>query len=78
VSRIWLVAAVVWLVACKDSPGEQARKLRDTQHSWAATARLMTELQRRGAVPKRYARQALDVARQELDKTRQEAGKPPQ
>ena len=68
-----LLASLVLLAACSGSPGEQARKLHQTRQSWEATARLTTELLRRGAVPAEYARQTLDAAGQELEKTRQKA-----
>lgn len=68
-----LLASLVLLAACSGSPSEQARKLHQTRQSWEATARLATELLRRGAVPAEYARQTLDAAGQELEKTRQKA-----
>jgi hypothetical protein len=68
-----LLGSLVLLAACRDSPSEQARKLRQTQQSWEATARLTTEVSQRGAVPAKYARQTLDAARQELEKARRKA-----
>ena len=68
-----LLASLVLLAACRGSPSEQTRKLRQTQQSWEATARLTTELSQSGAVPAKYARQTLDAARQELEKTRRKA-----
>ena len=68
-----LLASLVLLAACSGSPSEQARKLRHTQQSWEATARLTTELLQRGEVPARYARQTLDAARRELGKARRKA-----
>jgi hypothetical protein len=68
-----LLASLVLLAACRASPSEQARKLRQTQESWEATARLTTELSQRGAVPAKYARQTLNAAGQELEKTRRKA-----
>ena len=74
-SQALLLASLVSLAACTDSPSEQARKLHQTQQSWEATARLTTELLHSGAVPAKYARQTLDAARQGLEKTRQKAEK---
>ena len=68
-----LLASLVLLAATRGSPSEQTRKLRQTQQSWEATARLTTELSQSGAVPAKYARQTLDAARQELEKTRRKA-----
>jgi hypothetical protein len=73
VSPALLLASLVLLATCSGSPSEQARKLHQTQQSWEATARLTTELLRRGALPAEYARQTLDAARQELEKNRQKA-----
>jgi len=73
VSPALLLASLVLLAACRGSPSEQTRKLRQTQQSWEATARLTTELSQSGAVPAKYARQTLDAARQELEKTRRKA-----
>jgi hypothetical protein len=61
------------LIAACGSKEDQARKLRQTEQSWEATARLTTELRQRGAVPAEYARQTLAAAEQELQKTRQKA-----
>jgi hypothetical protein len=68
-----LLASLVLLAACRNSPSEEARKLQQTQQSWEATARLTKEMLQRGAVPAEYARQTLDAATQELEKTRQKA-----
>ena len=70
-----LLHGPLFLAACGGSSTEQARKLRETQESWEATARLTTELRQRRALPEEYARQTLDVAAQELEKARRKAEK---
>jgi hypothetical protein len=58
------------LAACSGSPSDQARKLRQTEESWKATAELTAELRQGGAVPDVYARQTLEATKEELEKTR--------
>jgi hypothetical protein len=70
-----LAASMLWLAACKASPNEKADKLHQTQQSWEKTARLTTELWRRGVVPAEYARQTLNAAKEELDKAYRDAEK---
>jgi hypothetical protein len=70
-----LSMSLLLLAGCGGSKAEQARKLRQTEQSWEATARLTTELRQRGAVPAEYVRQTLEAAEQELQKTRQKAAR---
>jgi hypothetical protein len=72
---IFLIHWPLFLAACGGSSSREARKLRQTEESWEATAQLTTELWKRRALPDQYARQTLDVTAQELEQTRRKAEK---
>jgi predicted PurR-regulated permease PerM len=71
---ILLFATLAPLAGCASTEQKIERSNRIIQ-SWEATARLTTELLKRGAVPAEYAHQTLDAAAQELERTRQSSEK---
>jgi putative membrane protein len=74
VERAVLLSVLLLVLAgCGSSKQNKAQNLSREAVSWKATVRLTEELNQRGAVPDKYARQTLEAAEGELEQIQQKA-----